>query len=152
MRLLLFLTNNTATDSSAAKLLFASWLVFFWHDGGKRADSAFPRHVWARDVLIWSFTVITATQGLFKLTERGYTVWLHLPRASVIQQLSRFNTDHCWYPAERPFSLFSLVLLSQEPTVDMVCYMYNKLYFLAAEPKRIKNVERKKLIIFFISI
>lgn len=39
---------------------------------------------------IWSFTVIIATRSLFKPT----TPWLHLPTASLIQQLSKFNTDY----------------------------------------------------------
>lgn len=59
------------------------------------------------------------------------TVWLHLPRASVILQLSRFNTDYC-YPAERPFLYFACFLFTRTDSwhgllhVKQVSYSYSR--------------------------
>ena len=52
------------------------------------------------------------------------TVWLHLPRAPVMPQLSRFNTDYCWYPAETLLFSVLRVLFVQEATADTVGSRY----------------------------
>lgn len=90
---------------------------------------------------IWSFTVIIATRSLFKPT----TPWLHLPTASLIQQLSKFNTDYLLVslPKKKTPSLFSLFSFHESRQLTCSASCRTSSYIRAAEPQRIKSLRKK---------